>query len=190
MDQHVTRPVPGDPLPSDAAVGELSGDGTVLGWYRYDPSLFTPTAPVFRDLRTGEDDQILADRLWPYRYTLRIDRSGRYAVWAGASYDGRSEEVVVDRSRRTVTRLDAGDGAIASPAISATGRYVSVFRGPVHVDGTTLYVYDRVRHRSRLVGTGWWMTLARSGETGVVTPLDQNGPYLWIPDSPWVPGLP
>jgi hypothetical protein len=177
---HRTRPVPGPPLPSDAVLGTLSGDGHVLV-YLLPSTDGNGVVPIVRDLRTGRDDRIVADLPFSYEYSIDVDDVGRMISWGGRDINGLYTVVLADRLTRSVEVLATTTGGHGVVAVSSSGRYITTFTdgGPNAGNSAAISVFDRRRGTSRPVGVGYWTDISDDGRTVVVETADQNGPFLW-----------
>jgi hypothetical protein len=179
-----TTPVPGPALPAGATIGALSGDGRTLAYLVTDiEDWYAPVSVVVRDLRTGEDDRILAGHLLISNYSIDIDDRGRTVVWGGRDADWHFETVVADRRHRTVEVIAATDGfGSATSALSSNGRFVTTFTTPP--DDTTgsaaIAVLDRRRGTTTPVGIGYWSDVSDDGRVVTVETFAQEGPFLWL----------
>jgi hypothetical protein len=179
--RHRTRLVPGPALPPDAVLGTFSGDGHVLV-YLVGAADGSGVVPVVRDLRTGRDDRIVADRPFASEYTIDIDDAGRTITWGGRSWDGLYTGLVVDRRTRSVETLATTTGGHCTITVSSTGRYVATFTdaGPAAGLSAAIRVLDRRRGTSTPVGVGYWVDLSDDGRAATVETADQEGPFLWL----------
>jgi hypothetical protein len=177
--RHRTVAVPD--LPAGAEFGTFSGDGHALV-YLVSAEDGSGVVPVVRDLRTGRDDRIVADRPFASEYTVDIDDAGRTVTWGGRSWDGVYTGLVADRRTRSVETLATTTGGHCTITVSSTGRYVATFTdaGPAAGLSAAIRVLDRRRGTSTPVGVGYWVDLSDDGRAATVETADQEGPFLWL----------
>ncbi|HEV7758428.1 MAG TPA: hypothetical protein VGO78_05550, partial [Acidimicrobiales bacterium] len=180
-DRRLHRTVAVPDLPPGAELGTFSGNGRVLV-YLVGAADGSGVVPVVRDLRTGRDDPIVADRPFASEYTIDIDDAGRTITWGGRSWDGLYTGLVADRRTRSVETLATTTGGHCTITVSSTGRYVATFTdaGPAAGLSAAIRVLDRRRGTSTPVGVGYWVDLSDDGRAATVETADQEGPFLWL----------
>jgi hypothetical protein len=175
-----TRVLPGPELPPDAQLGTLSGDGNILVYLVPSPNL-DGDVPVIRDLRTGQDDRLLAEMPFIWEYSIDLDDAGRMFTWGGRAADGVYTAVLADRRTREIETLATTTGGHIVPTLSSDGRFHTTFTPAGSADGLSAmaWVVDRRTGDRQKVGVGYWTDISDDGRAITLETHDQRGPFLW-----------